>query len=44
MQSLSDRGCDPVYGARPLKCVIQKELQEPLARRILEGRINDSTG
>ena len=41
MQWLSDRGYDPVYGARPLKRVIQKELQDPLARRILEGRIKD---
>jgi ATP-dependent Clp protease ATP-binding subunit ClpB len=41
MQWLSTRGYDPVYGARPLKRVIQKELQDPLARRILEGRIKD---
>lgn len=38
---LADRGYDPVYGARPLKRVIQKELQDPLARLILEGRIKD---
>lgn len=37
----SPRGYDPVYGARPLKRAIQKELQDPLARLILEGRIND---
>jgi ATP-dependent Clp protease ATP-binding subunit ClpB len=30
-----------VYGARPLKRVIQKELQDPLARLLLEGRILD---
>ena len=30
-----------VYGARPLKRVIQKELQDPLARLLLEGRIHD---
>ncbi len=41
MHWLSERGYDPVYGARPLKRVIQKELQDPLARRILEGRIKD---
>ncbi len=41
MQWLSDRGYDPIYGARPLKRVIQKELQDPLARQILEGRIKD---
>ncbi|MEM7767382.1 MAG: ATP-dependent chaperone ClpB [Pseudomonadota bacterium] len=38
---LAARGNDPVYGARPLKRVIQKELQDPLARLILEGRIKD---
>jgi ATP-dependent Clp protease ATP-binding subunit ClpB len=41
MKWLAERGYDPVYGARPLKRVIQKELQDPLARRILEGRIKD---
>lgn len=38
---LAARGYDPVYGARPLKRVIQKELQDPLARLLLEGRISD---
>lgn len=38
---LSEQGYDPVYGARPLKRVIQRELQDPLARLILEGRIQD---
>ena len=38
---LADAGYDPVYGARPLKRVIQRELQNPLATRILEGRIHD---
>ena len=38
---LAARGYDPVYGARPLKRVIQKELQDPLARLLLEGRIGD---
>lgn len=36
---LAARGYDPVFGARPLKRVIQKELQDPLARLLLEGRI-----
>ncbi|WP_429910481.1 ATP-dependent chaperone ClpB [Glycocaulis sp.] len=40
-QWLADKGYDPAYGARPLKRVIQKELQDPLARLILEGAIND---
>ena len=36
---LANAGYDPVYGARPLKRVIQRELQNPLATQILEGRI-----
>jgi ATP-dependent Clp protease ATP-binding subunit ClpB len=38
---LAEAGYDPVYGARPLKRVIQRELQNPLASAILEGRIKD---
>ena len=38
---LADKGFDPVYGARPLKRVIQRELQNPLAGLILEGRVAD---
>jgi len=38
---LADKGYDPVYGARPLKRVIQNDLQNPLAGLILEGRIGD---
>ncbi|MCR9073782.1 MAG: ATP-dependent chaperone ClpB [Alphaproteobacteria bacterium] len=38
---LAEAGYDPVYGARPLKRVIQRSLQNPLANRILEGRIKD---
>ena len=38
---LAGAGYDPVYGARPLKRVIQRSLQNPLATMILEGRIND---
>jgi len=38
---LADEGYDPVYGARPLKRVIQTRLQNPLAGMILEGRVND---
>ena len=36
---LAEAGYDPVYGARPLKRVIQRSLQNPLASMILEGRI-----
>ncbi len=35
---LADAGYDPVYGARPLKRVIQRSLQNPLAQLILQGR------
>jgi len=38
---LAERGYDPSYGARPLKRVIQKSLQDPLAELILAGRIKD---
>jgi ATP-dependent Clp protease ATP-binding subunit ClpB len=38
---LGERGYDPVYGARPLKRVIQKDLIDPIARKILAGEIND---
>ena len=38
---LANRGYDPVYGARPLKRVIQKELQDKLASRLLAGEIRD---
>ncbi|HYM72352.1 MAG TPA: ATP-dependent chaperone ClpB [Stellaceae bacterium] len=38
---LGAAGYDPVYGARPLKRVIQRELQNPLAQQILEGKIPD---
>jgi ATP-dependent Clp protease ATP-binding subunit ClpB len=38
---LANRGYDPTYGARPLKRVIQKSVQDPLAMQILAGRIRD---
>jgi ATP-dependent Clp protease ATP-binding subunit ClpB len=38
---LAHEGYDPVYGARPLKRVIQRELQDPLAKEMLQGRFND---
>ncbi len=40
---LGDKGYDPVYGARPLKRVIQKELQDTLAEKILSGEITEGT-
>ncbi|HMM15546.1 MAG TPA: ATP-dependent chaperone ClpB [Parvibaculum sp.] len=38
---LADQGYDPIYGARPLKRVIQRNVQDPLAELLLEGRIKD---
>ena len=38
---LADVGYDPVYGARPLKRVIQRQLQNPLANMLIEGAIAD---
>jgi ATP-dependent Clp protease ATP-binding subunit ClpB len=38
---LAAEGYDPAYGARPLKRVIQKNVQDPLSELVLEGRIKD---
>jgi ATP-dependent Clp protease ATP-binding subunit ClpB len=38
---LAEKGYDPAYGARPLKRVIQKSVQDPLAELILSGKIKD---
>ena len=38
---LASKGYDPHYGARPLKRVIQKYIQDPLALQILEGVFNE---
>ncbi|MCA1244151.1 ATP-dependent chaperone ClpB [Stappia stellulata] len=38
---LADKGYDPAYGARPLKRVIQREVQDPLAELILAGKVAD---
>ena len=40
---LADKGYDPAYGARPLKRVIQKELVDVLARKLLAGEIEDGS-
>jgi ATP-dependent Clp protease ATP-binding subunit ClpB len=39
---LAQKGYDPAYGARPLKRVIQKEVQDPLAEKLLAGDVVDS--
>ncbi|HEV2685712.1 MAG TPA: AAA family ATPase, partial [Actinomycetota bacterium] len=38
---LAERGFDPAYGARPLKRLIQKEIQDQLALRLLNGEFGD---
>ncbi|BDA86087.1 chaperone protein ClpB [Aureimonas sp. SA4125] len=40
---LAERGYDPAYGARPLKRVIQREVQDPLAEKILLGEVRDES-
>jgi ATP-dependent Clp protease ATP-binding subunit ClpB len=40
---LAERGYDPTYGARPVKRVIQRMVQDPLAMRILEGDFPEGT-
>ena len=38
---IADMGFDPVYGARPLKRIIQKNIENPLSMEILEGKIKE---
>ena len=40
---IGERGYDPSYGARPLKRVIQKQVQDPLAARLLAGELPDGS-
>ena len=40
---LADTGYEPMYGARPLKRLIQRELENPLAIAILEGEVKDDS-
>ena len=40
-EHVAREGYDPVYGARPLKRVIQREISDPLALALLEGRYTD---
>ncbi len=42
-QWLADKGYDPTYGARPLKRVIQKWVQDPLAQMLLAGELPDGS-
>jgi ATP-dependent Clp protease ATP-binding subunit ClpB len=43
MHWLAEKGYDPVYGARPLKRVIQKDLVDPIARKLLAGELEDGS-
>jgi ATP-dependent Clp protease ATP-binding subunit ClpB len=40
---LADKGWDPAYGARPLKRVIQRYVQDPLAEMVLAGEVRDGS-
>ncbi len=40
---LAEKGYDPHYGARPLKRVVQRMLQDPLAMKILEGEFPEGS-
>jgi len=39
LSMVSDKGFDPVYGARPLKRAIQQWIENPLAEKILSGQV-----
>ncbi len=41
LRHLGEKGYDPIYGARPLKRLIQQELETPLARLIVTGELRD---
>ncbi|MCG8649559.1 MAG: hypothetical protein MI861_06990 [Pirellulales bacterium] len=43
IDAVADAGYDPAYGARPLKRVIQREIQNPLATAILKGAYEEGT-
>ncbi len=41
LRYLGERGYDPVYGARPLKRLIQQEIETPMARQLVKGELRD---
>ena len=41
LSDLGRRGYDPVYGARPLKRLIQQEIETPMARQLIKGELRD---
>ena len=42
-QYIANKGYEPQFGARPLKRVLQREIQDPLALELLSGRIHDDS-
>jgi ATP-dependent Clp protease ATP-binding subunit ClpB len=40
---LAEKGYDPVYGARPLKRTIQRELETPLSKKIIAGEVKEGS-
>jgi ATP-dependent Clp protease ATP-binding subunit ClpB len=41
LEDLARRGYDPVYGARPLKRLIQQDIETPIARLLVKGELRD---
>ncbi len=41
LRDLGERGYDPVYGARPVKRLIQQEIETPMARQLVKGELRD---
>jgi ATP-dependent Clp protease ATP-binding subunit ClpB len=41
LRHLGKRGYDPVFGARPLKRLIQQEIETPMARQLVKGELRD---
>ena len=39
LQKIAEAGFDPAYGARPLKRAIQQQIENPISRMILEGKL-----
>ena len=43
VEYIAKAGYDPVFGARPLKRIIQRDLETPLAKKIIEGTVLDGS-
>ena len=44
INSLAEQGFDPIYGARPLKRIIQREIENVLANKIIAGELSINKG